>query len=105
MRRHLAAHPDHVLHQLRLASRLAERLEDHRLDDGTIIIRGPDRSRAGQRHVFPRPGVFALILCKAVDRYRQQTLRAGGRSEEHTSELQSLMRITYAVYCLKKPTM
>src|SRR3546814_10455998 len=29
-------------------------------------------------------------------------LRAGGRSEEHTSELQSLMRISYAVFCLKK---
>src|SRR3546814_5886705 len=27
---------------------------------------------------------------------------AGGRSEEHTSELQSLMRISYAVFCLKK---
>src|SRR3546814_5964228 len=28
--------------------------------------------------------------------------RAGIRSEEHTSELQSLMRISYAVFCLKK---
>src|SRR3546814_5596683 len=28
--------------------------------------------------------------------------RALGRSEEHTSELQSLMRISYAVFCLKK---
>src|SRR3546814_2500822 len=27
---------------------------------------------------------------------------AGDRSEEHTSELQSLMRISYAVFCLKK---
>src|SRR3546814_1998393 len=27
---------------------------------------------------------------------------AGARSEEHTSELQSLMRISYAVFCLKK---
>src|SRR3546814_8063527 len=27
---------------------------------------------------------------------------AGRRSEEHTSELQSLMRISYAVFCLKK---
>src|SRR3546814_7351659 len=27
-----------------------------------------------------------------------------GRSEEHTSELQSLMRISYAVFCLKKKT-
>src|SRR3546814_10316184 len=32
-------------------------------------------------------------------------LAAGGRrSEEHTSELQSLMRISYAVFCLKKKT-
>src|SRR3546814_9428936 len=30
------------------------------------------------------------------------TARDGGRSEEHTSELQSLMRISYAVFCLKK---
>src|SRR3546814_9915922 len=28
--------------------------------------------------------------------------RADSRSEEHTSELQSLMRISYAVFCLKK---
>src|SRR3546814_7779557 len=33
-------------------------------------------------------------------------LREGGaRSEEHTSELQSLMRISYAVFCLKKKQM
>src|SRR3546814_2736272 len=30
--------------------------------------------------------------------------QVGGRSEEHTSELQSLMRISYAVFCLKKKT-
>src|SRR3546814_9457523 len=29
-------------------------------------------------------------------------VRSGRRSEEHTSELQSLMRISYAVFCLKK---
>src|SRR3546814_2858884 len=29
----------------------------------------------------------------------------GARSEEHTSELQSLMRISYAVFCLKKKTL
>src|SRR3546814_1773185 len=29
-------------------------------------------------------------------------VNASGRSEEHTSELQSLMRISYAVFCLKK---
>src|SRR3546814_10381043 len=31
-------------------------------------------------------------------------LRMEQRSEEHTSELQSLMRISYAVFCLKKKT-
>src|SRR3546814_9748638 len=32
----------------------------------------------------------------------QAACAAAGRSEEHTSELQSLMRISYAVFCLKK---
>src|SRR3546814_7559509 len=32
----------------------------------------------------------------------RDVLGEGGRSEEHTSELQSLMRISYAVFCLKK---
>src|SRR3546814_8634273 len=34
--------------------------------------------------------------------YRQPVRRLRERSEEHTSELQSLMRISYAVFCLKK---
>src|SRR3546814_2263395 len=41
------------------------------------------------------------------DNLIMQTLSRGGpivRSEEHTSELQSLMRISYAVFCLKKNT-
>src|SRR3546814_4714163 len=33
---------------------------------------------------------------------RRPSPRKRGRSEEHTSELQSLMRISYAVFCLKK---
>src|SRR3546814_6185691 len=37
-------------------------------------------------------------------RVYRRLLRADGRSEEHTSELQSLMRISYAVFCLKKKT-
>src|SRR3546814_8466818 len=35
-----------------------------------------------------------------IDAFRQQHVHQ--RSEEHTSELQSLMRISYAVFCLKK---
>src|SRR3546814_5552742 len=38
--------------------------------------------------------------CKAVMRGMMKA-RKGRRSEEHTSELQSLMRISYAVFCLK----
>src|SRR3546814_6298082 len=37
-----------------------------------------------------------------VDGVGQVLARVLGRSEEHTSELQSLMRISYAVFCLKK---
>src|SRR3546814_2217125 len=39
----------------------------------------------------------------ATDLFRHSGPRAD-RSEEHTSELQSLMRISYAVFCLKKKT-
>src|SRR3546814_6286598 len=47
-----------------------------------------------------QPGM--VILGKqAIDDDSNQT---GQRSEEHTSELQSLMRISYAVFCLKKKT-
>src|SRR3546814_7537476 len=38
------------------------------------------------------------------DRYHSGILASTQRSEEHTSELQSLMRISYAVFCLKKKT-
>src|SRR3546814_9468278 len=41
---------------------------------------------------------------RRIEQGRDQEVRAGlqRRSEEHTSELQSLMRISYAVFCLKK---
>src|SRR3546814_1926802 len=37
-----------------------------------------------------------------ADQIQRVALGSGLRSEEHTSELQSLMRISYAVFCLKK---
>src|SRR3546814_5463457 len=37
-------------------------------------------------------------------RAQNEAVDAAFRSEEHTSELQSLMRISYAVFCLKKTT-
>src|SRR3546814_7023503 len=41
--------------------------------------------------------------CSPVKSARSPMMRS--RSEEHTSELQSLMRISYAVFCLKKKTL
>src|SRR3546814_3963968 len=45
-----------------------------------------------------------MIIETTEDDYAAMLRGAGprGRSEEHTSELQSLMRISYAVFCLKK---
>src|SRR3546814_3219873 len=40
--------------------------------------------------------------CEAVSQDMRGNTIKGRRSEEHTSELQSLMRISYAVFCLKK---
>src|SRR3546814_1506829 len=40
----------------------------------------------------------------ALGWHAELALDASHRSEEHTSELQSLMRISYAVFCLKKKT-
>src|SRR3546814_1990556 len=42
------------------------------------------------------------IRALARDALRYEEAANGRRSEEHTSELQSLMRISYAVFCLKK---
>src|SRR3546814_3995598 len=44
---------------------------------------------------------YAAGICEAVD-YLASLGHRRVRSEEHTSELQSLMRISYAVFCLKK---
>src|SRR3546814_9113356 len=49
--------------------------------------------------IVHRQATGQLLLNKARDLRR--TSKDPGRSEEHTSELQSLMRISYAVFCLK----
>src|SRR3546814_6063411 len=66
------------------------------------------RGRAASFDDRPLPNLdvfndFALII-RALDRAQGAVGEPGAdhRSEEHTSELQSLMRISYAVFCLKK---
>src|SRR3546814_4788817 len=95
-----------------IAAGIAMTIDLHRRDVGDVpflemdvFAADLDRARAGNAH-------FELVRVPA-DRHR---LLAGlehvdrdigpgrepQRSEEHTSELQSLMRISYAVFCLKK---
>src|SRR3546814_7144232 len=57
------------------------------------IGQGPLRTLPHGTRPYPAPTVAGEILPEG---HRQP------RSEEHTSELQSLMRISYAVFCLKK---
>src|SRR3546814_10725468 len=65
---------------------------------GVVEVEG-QRFEAGQMLVFA-PGQPVMI--GAVTRASVMGLGGEPRSEEHTSELQSLMRISYAVFCLKK---
>src|SRR3546814_2886940 len=46
----------------------------------------------------------AVLTLVDVGEQERAGYEDGGRSEEHTSELQSLMRTSYAVFCLKKKT-
>src|SRR3546814_3204902 len=78
----------------------------------TTLFRSPDRVRpdSGGRHGKSRlDNVHAQVfeLVGDLQLFFQVHGTAGrllavARSEEHTSELQSLMRISYAVFCLKK---
>src|SRR3546814_10115515 len=69
------------------------------------VVRVCRRGEAGQRR-GPHPRWHALGPYEGVEMsvlaVEALVGRVGVRSEEHTSELQSLMRISYAVFCLKK---
>src|SRR3546814_1016260 len=69
--------------------------------------RAPPVRRSHRQASCLRPSPVACVrrwtISTCAPRPPQVQDRAGtGRSEEHTSELQSLMRISYAVFCLKK---
>src|SRR3546814_1959009 len=75
------------------------------------MIRRPPRSTRTDT-LFPYTTLFRSIVsaiarccCFPAQHLRLQAAWAEYRSEEHTSELQSLMRISYAVFCLKKKKM
>src|SRR3546814_5594892 len=67
-----------------------------------MSIQQVSASRIGNRNFLVTAGAqIPCVLQTAMDS-TQPGLTSCVRSEEHTSELQSLMRISYAVFCLKK---
>src|SRR3546814_5716548 len=73
-----------------------------------LMIRRPPRSTRTDT-LFPYTTLFRSVRgdmpAERLDNIAEPILRDHAlRSEEHTSALQSLMRISYAVFCLKKKT-
>src|SRR3546814_5488524 len=76
------------------------------------LLDPPSQTRAPRAQCAPRQGAVGAsrqdlaeedekALHKVLT-FPETALECAARSEEHTSELQSLMRISYAVFCLKK---
>src|SRR3546814_7881509 len=65
------------------------------VDQVRLVVEAAVNGDAG-----PVDGAVAVHLCDQAP----EPLQARVRSEEHTSELQSLMRISYAVFCLTNKT-
>src|SRR3546814_7608988 len=95
------------------AQRVAVAGKDHDIGDGDVVIAaitsctntsnpgvmvaaGLVAKKANERGMKPKPWVKTSLAPGS------QVVTDYLRSEEHTSELQSLMRISYAVFCLKK---
>src|SRR3546814_7259172 len=77
----------------------------HALDDAFGAALGHGRVAVVLVHQGDVPVLVVLLGEHALHAVLDQGhhfIAEGGRSEEHTSELQSLMRISYAVFCLKK---
>src|SRR3546814_5872762 len=71
------------------------------MDDALAAVIVPASAKAGfNKAIFSG---LAFPGCSSVSTSISPP-RPGTRSEEHTSELQSLMRTSYAVFCLKKKT-
>src|SRR3546814_9559512 len=73
---------------------------------GAARIFGQQHGALDRRVALCLPaGDFGFVIgagAVEVHRHRPAARHGSARSEEHTSELQSLMRISYAVFCLKK---
>src|SRR3546814_1914928 len=82
--------------------RRIDRMAGHRPFSDLMKDWSPERRARNEAH---KAKLEAELMGRAATRDAIEELEAGKgvrRSEEHTSELQSLMRISYAVFCLKK---
>src|SRR3546814_4153553 len=85
----------------------AELMREKVRDSGFVLVAGRQAQRGGPSadRIAKRQPVLLGELGDHVGRHALGERRPAEdrvRSEEHTSELQSLMRISYAVFCLKK---
>src|SRR3546814_2250898 len=104
----------------------ADGLERHSSGESQVLIRGFKKWPRNQQIALPILSVFAfgalfnqmqarnsepvsihvenprIIDGDTLETLDKKRVRLSGRTEEHTSELQSIMRISYAVFCLKK---
>src|SRR3546814_10219711 len=94
--------------QLMELQRREEADDAPRLDPGSLRQAGAAINRRVGEFIKSTPDLLKYPLVAqpfhgcARDTSRVEIAAACDRSEEHTSELQSLMRISYAVFCLKK---
>src|SRR3546814_8479419 len=73
--------------------------------DIKLLLRQLDKGQTAEIHRandLGGAGARAAIAWRCASEVVDHLHFREGRSEEHTSELQSLMRISYAVFCLKK---
>src|SRR3546814_3594708 len=73
-------------------------------DVGSLQSNSATLSRPNYGHYTDTPEKVAAITERLFKALADGVVTPEVRSEEHTSELQSLMRISYAVFCLKKKT-
>src|SRR3546814_9091052 len=80
---------------------------DRAIRPGKIEVGDPDKGAAGRKRQAGRPPDATAGSChkrRLIRKFRHITSSSSGvgsRSEEHTSALQSIMRISYAVFFLK----
>src|SRR3546814_4706673 len=81
---------------------LGQRHESPIVRPGIVEDRENDRGLALELRFVDLADDDAIVALARLDDALDDRRKFLGRSEEHTSELQSLMRISYAVFCLKK---